>query len=36
MGAPGLAAWSALTQVDYPTHVAQAFAAAGRPPRFVP
>jgi hypothetical protein len=30
------ARWSALTGRDYTTHIAEAFARAGQPPRFVP
>jgi hypothetical protein len=28
--------WSALTAADYPAYIAEAFAKAGKPPRFVP
>jgi len=28
--------WSALTGADYPTYIAEAFAKAGKPPRYVP
>jgi len=30
------ARWSALTAADYPAYIAEAFATAGQPPRFVP
>ncbi len=30
------ARWSALTGTDYPTYIAEAFAKAGQPPRYVP